>query len=338
MELIMHVPDGSYHIYLETGILSRVLDFVSNPEVLILTDEGVPAQYYQSIQKQIQASLLIIPQGEHSKSLFQYGQVLHACAKFQLSRKALILALGGGVVGDLAGFVAATYLRGIDYIQIPTTTLAQIDSSIGGKTAINLGETKNQVGAFYHPKAVLIDPLTLRTLDQRNYAAGLVEAVKAGVIGDAGLFSRFEQPISFDQIPEILYSALLVKQKIVEVDPKEQHLRKILNYGHTYGHALESAGGLSGYYHGEAVFLGMLLMSEEPLYQRLLKIGENLGLPLKTDLPLNSLLPYLKADKKAHENGIDMVLVKDLGEALIEHWSMEKVIAKLEENYGRIHQ
>ncbi len=221
-------------------------------QIFILSDDAVPKCHQQTVQQQFPDSYLhIVKHGEGAKSFAVLEDCLTQMLRQNFSRKDLVIALGGGVIGDLAGFVAATYMRGIDFINIPTTTLSQIDSSIGGKVAINLDGIKNCVGAFYQPKMVLIDPLVLNTLPKRHFYNGLVEAVKAGLIQDEELFTLFERD-ELD-IEQIIYRSLLVKKYVVEQDETEQGLRKILNFGHTIGHAYESYYQLHDYYHGECV-------------------------------------------------------------------------------------
>ena len=225
------------------------------------------------------------PQGEGSKCLKVYGQVLQAMLAFGMDRKDLLVAVGGGVVGDLGGFCAASYMRGIDFVNCPTTVLAQVDSSIGGKTAIDLGETKNIVGAFWQPKVVLVDFDTLKTLPRRQVVNGLAEALKTGLIGDPQLFALFECEHPEENIEQIVYRSLKFKKKIVEQDEREGSVRACLNFGHTIGHGIEAVRGVrgrrtTGLYHGECVALGMLPMIEDnALLKRTRAIYRTLGLP-----------------------------------------------------------
>ena len=233
------------------------------------------------------------------------------------SRKDLIIALGGGVIGDLSGFVAGTFKRGMRFASIPTTTLSQIDSSIGGKVAVNMGEVKNVVGTFYHPEAVLIDLNTLSTLPERHYNNGLVEAVKAGLIGDAELFELFEKTEHIENdLEEIIVRALRVKKNVVEQDEKEENLRKILNFGHTIGHAIESIYHLEGYYHGECVGIGMMMILEkEEIRERLRKVLCKLNVPLSADYDVEEVIHFIKKDKKANGKYVTVVQVDKVGEA-----------------------
>lgn len=215
--------------------------------MFILTDSGVPEQYAKTVLAQCPNGMVYtVPQGEASKSLKVYGQVLQAMLEFNMTRKDLLVAVGGGVVGDLGGFCAASYMRGIDFVNCPTTTLSQIDSSIGGKTAIDLGETKNIVGAFWQPKVVLVDFDALATLPRRHFVNGLAEAIKAGLIADPELFALFECEHPEENIERIIYRSLRVKKNVVENDEHEQGQRACLNFGHTIGHGIEAVKGVRG--------------------------------------------------------------------------------------------
>ena len=237
-------------------------------------------------------------------------------------RTDLVIALGGGVVGDLAGFAAACYMRGIDFVNIPTTTLAQIDSSIGGKTAINAGGVKNNIGAFWQPRKVLIDLDVLSTLPRRHYINGLAEALKAGLIYDPQLYALFEQENIDDHLEEIIYRSLCMKKDVVEKDEKETGLRKILNFGHTIGHAIEGYYHMEEYLHGECVAMGMLyFIEDDALRQRTIRILERLGLPTDAPYDAEAIYEKLLADKKAGHGHITVVKVKTLGKAELEDMS-----------------
>ncbi|MEG0692382.1 MAG: 3-dehydroquinate synthase family protein, partial [Oscillospiraceae bacterium] len=230
-------------------------------------------------------------------------------------RKDLVVALGGGVMGDLAGFVAASYMRGIEFCNIPTTTLSQIDSSIGGKVAINLNGVKNIIGAFYQPSVVIIDHDTLTTLPKRHYNNGLVEAIKAGLIYDKGLYGLFCADDELD-IDEIIYRSLLVKKVVVEQDETEQNLRQILNFGHTIGHGIESVYGLGELLHGEAVAIGMLPMIEdETIKESLKKVYDRLSIKSEIDYDKEKVYDVMTRDKKSNGSSITIVKVKEIGKA-----------------------
>lgn len=322
MKLTMQLGSRSYDIILKSGCLANLYQFANaaNRKVFILTDSGVPEQYAQTVLAQCPNGMVYtVPQGEASKSLKVYGQVLQAMLEFNMTRKDLLVAVGGGVVGDLGGFCAASYMRGIDFVNCPTTTLSQIDSSIGGKTAIDLGETKNIVGAFWQPKVVLVDFDALATLPRRHFVNGLAEAIKAGLIADPELFALFECEHPEENIERIIYRSLRVKKNVVENDEHEQGQRACLNFGHTIGHGIEAVKGVrgrrtNGLFHGECVALGMLPMIEDKsLVRRTRAIYRTLGLPTRTGVDKNKVLSYMQHDKKSAGSTITVIKVPGLG-------------------------
>ncbi len=302
----------SYDIILGCGVLSSANEYFDlNRKALILTDNGVPSQYAQEIAQNCrEAFIYTIGQGEHSKSLSNFESILNFMAENCFTRTDCVVAVGGGVVGDLAGFVAASYMRGIDFYNVPTTLLSQVDSSIGGKVAINLGGYKNIVGAFYQPKCVLIDPEVLLTLDIRQVRAGLVEALKMATTSDEKLFEMFENDEYLNDIEEVILRSLLIKRGIVERDVNEKGERKILNFGHTIGHAIESTTDLL---HGESVALGMLYMCNEGVKERLYTILYEMGLPLDTNINTEALYSFILRDKKADGDKITITYVNEIG-------------------------
>lgn len=328
MKLSMRLHERSYDIILKRGALQWVGQLADlDRRVLIVTDSGVPAQYAETVRAQCrEGTIVTVPQGESSKSLAVFARLQQAALDADLGRGDLIAAVGGGVVGDLAGFVAATYMRGIDFINCPTTTLSQIDSSIGGKVAVDLGETKNVIGAFWQPKLVVIDPDTLATLPRRQFVNGLAEAVKAGLICDPELFGIFEREDPEEKIEEILYRSLQVKKKIVEQDETDRGQRAALNFGHTLGHGIEAVRGVrgrrkNGYYHGECVALGMLPMIEDrQLAKRVRAVYRKLGLPARAGYNKEKVLAQMLHDKKAGGGQITLVKVPGLG-----CWRLDKV-------------
>lgn len=328
MKLTMRLRERSYDIILKRGALDWVGQLANlDRRVLIVTDSGVPAEYAERVRAQCkEGRVFTAPQGEASKSLAVYAQLQKAALDANLGRRDLIIAVGGGVVGDLAGFAAATYMRGIDFINCPTTTLAQVDSSIGGKVAVDLGDTKNIIGAFWQPKLVVIDPDTLDTLPRRQYASGLAEAIKAGLLCDPELFCMFEEYPPEQKIEDILYRSLLVKKRIVEQDETEQGMRAALNFGHTLGHGIEAVRGVkgrrkNGYYHGECVALGMLPMIEDKqLAKRVRAVYRKLGLPARAGYNKQKVLEYMRHDKKAAGGLITLVKVPGLG-----CWRLDKL-------------
>ena len=320
-KLTMNLGARSYDIILKRGALENLYQFARlDRRVAVVTDSGVPAAYAQRVADQCrEARIITVPQGEASKSFKILESVLQQMLEFNMGRGDLVIAVGGGVVGDLAGFAAAIYMRGIDFINCPTTTLSMIDSSIGGKTAVDLGPTKNIVGAFWQPKLVIVDPDTLSTLPRRHYINGLAEAVKASLLADPELFSIFETGDVDAQIGEIICRSLKFKKSIVEQDETERGMRKALNFGHTIGHGIEAVKGIKGrrtvgLYHGECVALGMLPMIEsKSLQKRVRAVYRRLGLPLRTTYDKEKVLAEMLHDKKVQGSQITVIKVPGLG-------------------------
>lgn len=311
--------DGSYNIVVKRGAISELKEYLNlERRVLIVTDSGVPAQYAKTVAKQCRNAVIkTVPTGEGSKSLSVFSEVMGVLVENGFTRSDCIIAVGGGVVGDLSGFVASAFMRGIDFYNIPTTLLSQVDSSIGGKTAINFEGYKNIVGAFYPPKAVVIDPDTLLTLDKRQLSNGLAEALKMSLTSDRELFSIFENCEAFESLDEIIKRSLYIKKNVVELDEHESGLRKILNFGHTLGHAVESADNMQNLYHGECVAIGMLPMCSQKVKSRLLPVLEKLSLPTKTDFGADVLIEACKHDKKLGGDKISVIFVEEIGSFLI---------------------
>ncbi len=274
--------------------------------VFVVTDDGVPARYAETFAAQCrEATIYTIPQGEASKAPAVLTALLEAMLRAGLTRGDCVAALGGGVVGDLAGLAAALYMRGIDWYNVPTTLLAMVDSSVGGKTAVDLDGVKNAVGAFWQPKAVLIDPELLETLPPRQLSNGLAEAVKMALTHDAALFARFEDPAGYGPVEEIIAACLRIKTAVVAADEREAGLRRVLNFGHTLGHGLEAAAK-GRLLHGEAVALGMLPMCSPEVRARLIPVLERLKLPTyvnRSELDPEAVPAAIVHDKKALPDG-----------------------------------
>ena len=301
-----------------------------NSKVLIITDSGIPKNYIKALKDKIKKSEVythIIKKGETSKSFSTYIEILTELVKLRFSRTDMIVAFGGGVVGDIAGFVASSYLRGINYIQIPTTLLSQVDSSVGGKTAINIPEGKNLVGAFYNPKLVLISTKFLQTLTDKEYKSGLGEVIKYALIDNRKLKIILEENTQkiLDRDSKILLKiieeSIKTKSKIVTKDEKENNLRAILNFGHTFGHAIESKTDYKKLSHGAAITLGMIIASKISLYEGYIKVHQldniiNLidSLGLKTDyseFKYNDLKKYILSDKKVADGKLNLILINN---------------------------
>ena len=312
MLISMNLGENSYDILVERGILAHANRHLNlNRRVLVVTDSGVPAEYARAVAAQCKEGVICtVEQGEGSKSIEGFAILLQTMLDHGFSRKDCVVAVGGGVVGDLAGFAASAYMRGIDFYNIPTTLLSQIDSSIGGKTAVNFGGVKNIVGAFYQPKKVLIDPNLLNTLPPRQIANGLAEAVKMALTSDRELFALFERASIADNLDEIILRSLNVKKSVVEQDEKETGLRKVLNFGHTIGHGIESCGGL---YHGECVALGVLPMCGEPIRSRVIDVLKKCNLYRTMEYDWDAIAAAMFHDKKADGDTVTVVTVSEIG-------------------------
>ena len=304
----------SYDIVLERGVLRKAGELLNlRRKIMVVTDSGVPEQWIRLVTEQCaQAEFFCIPAGEKNKNLDSFRDLMRRMLAFGMRREDCVIAVGGGVPGDLAGFAAACYMRGIDFCNCPTTVLSQVDSSIGGKTAVDLDGIKNIVGAFYQPKAVLIDPDTLSTLPARQVANGLAEAVKMALCFDAEEFSRFETEDAAGRMDRIIENALQTKKYVVEQDEKEHGLRRVLNFGHTLGHGIEAQEEL-GLYHGECVALGMLPMCSPEVRERLEKVLKKLSLPTSCAAEAEKVMQAALHDKKSFGDTIAAIRVEEPG-------------------------
>ena len=333
MEFNVNLKDTKSRVIIQKGCHLNLKDYMDfNGKVMIISDDHIPMELKKNVLNQFDDACLVeVAMGEVSKGFETYQMLLEKLLELGFSRKDFIVALGGGVIGDLSGFVASTFKRGCRFISIPTTTLSQIDSSIGGKVAINVNNIKNCVGNFYHPEVVFVDVETLKTLDKRHFFNGLVEALKAGVIQDPVIFDLFknhvdELDVNSPYLEEIITRSLLMKKKVVEEDEKEKNIRKILNFGHTIGHAIESYYHLHDYYHGECVGNGMILIEEnETIKQDLIEIMNKMNIPMIHELDEDALIEFMKNDKKAKGNMIDIVLVDELGKAYLKKVEIDEL-------------
>ena len=315
MIIRMELGDSSYDIVLERGCLKKAGELLNlDRKVFILTDDGVPAQYAETVAGQCrEPHIHTVAHGEGSKSFAVFEELLTQMLELGFTRGDCVCSVGGGVVGDLGGFTAACYMRGIDFYNIPTTILSQVDSSIGGKTAVNLGGVKNIVGAFWQPRKVLIDPDTLDTLSDRQKSSGLAEAVKAGLIADPVLFAMFEDyaaggaPLDLEKV---IAASLMVKKNVVEQDERESGVRKILNFGHTIGHGIESVTGLL---HGECVAMGMIPMCSPAVRSRLIPVLGALRLPARVHADPAEVYKAVLHDKKMGDGFVSIVSVDTVG-------------------------
>ncbi len=340
----VELGEQSYPIYIGAGLLGRLGALVRDrlPETrraLLVTDSNVGPLYGETARAALEeagiaTSRVTVAAGEASKSLSQAFSLYTSCVRAELDRTSAIVALGGGVVGDLSGFVAATYMRGIPYVQVPTTLLAQVDSAVGGKTGVDLPQGKNLVGAFYQPSLVVADVETLKTLPRRELAAGMAEVVKYGVIRDEEFLKYVEVQVgnllAHDPaaLERVVQTSCRIKADVVAADPREKGLRAILNFGHTVGHALEAAYGYM-WLHGECVAVGMVaaaiiarhsgIAEDGRLEVRLKRVLERLGLPtmLPEGVDPKDLGPYLRMDKKAKDGIIHWVMPVRAGEVIV---------------------
>ena len=325
--LELDIPGASYPIIIGEDLLHDVGGFFDlGRKVLVITDKGVPQQYAEAVMSSCaEPYLFVVPRGENSKSLRWLKNILKVLLDNGFSRSDAIVAVGGGVVGDLAGFAAACYMRGIDWYNVPTTLLSQVDSSVGGKTAVNFEGVKNIVGAFHHPKGVLIDTMTLSTLKPRVFAEGLAEMIKMAATSNAELFSRIETAVGsgdWSDLEYLITEALKIKIDVVSQDPEEKGLRAVLNFGHTIGHAVELCSE-GRFYHGEAVAIGMLYMASEPARSRIASLLLAAGLPVEDSCSAESLLAVAAKDKKKGAAGYKTVRVDEIGSFRFETVSQE---------------
>ncbi len=338
--LHVELNENSYPLLVGAGILNRIGEFLKScaksTKALLVTDTSVNHRYAPLVLENLKSAgfdvaLVDVPVGEESKSLEQFARIQDSLVENQLDRGSTLIALGGGVVGDLVGFAAAVYMRGIAYVQIPTTLQAQVDASVGGKTAINHPKGKNLIGAFHQPKLVLIDVDTLKSLPQRDIRAGLIEVIKMGVIRDEPLFETVEENLDAilnldtEMLIGIIACACANKADIVAKDEKESGLRMVLNYGHTFGHALEALTHYKKYRHGEAVSIGMncaaqlavnLGMFSETDFERQRTLLNRAKLPLTFpyDLSPEAICDAMSHDKKALHGKLRLILPTRIGE------------------------
>lgn len=362
-EIHVDLGKNSYLIHIDRGTLPKfgniVKNHVSISKSAIITNRVIGELYGDILETSlksvgVEAIRIEIPDGEENKSLQNAMKIYDALADNNMTRRSVIIALGGGVIGDLAGFVSATFMRGVPLIQVPTSLLAQVDSSVGGKTAINHPKAKNMIGVFHQPKFVFIDVDVLKTLPERELKAGLAEVVKHGMIMDSELFyyveDNLEEILCVDpqSMEQIIARSCKDKATIVEQDEREQNLRAILNYGHTVGHGVEAATNYNVYRHGEAVSIGMAVAGRIAVNMGILKpdiadrqnrLLERCGLPVKfPDIDVDAVIDAIHLDKKINESGRPrFVLVKDIGDAIIvENVSDEQIRRAIVEmkNYG----
>ncbi|MBC8209804.1 MAG: 3-dehydroquinate synthase [Gammaproteobacteria bacterium] len=341
-QLNVDLGDRSYPIFIGHHILDNhqlISDYIQGSSAVIVSNTTVAPLYLDKVSQALELANIrydsvILPDGETFKTLASVELIIDTLLKKRHDRKTTLIALGGGVVGDITGFAAAIYQRGVNFIQIPTTLLSQVDSSVGGKTGVNHPSGKNMIGAFYQPQCVIADTHTLETLPDRELSAGLAEVIKYGLIHDEKFFDWLETNIEklMQKDYQLLSHAILVscqtKAEIVAIDEKESGIRAILNLGHTFGHAIESAMGYGNWLHGEAVATGMVMaldLSERhhwigpEVKQRTIQLLKNAHLPVKSPPQISpeQYMDYMSIDKKVDRGVIKFVLLKSLGKAII---------------------
>ena len=349
-KIIVELGDRSYPIYAGIDLLSKgnlLLENIRSKQIMIVSNTIVAPLYLETVMQALQGMALqgsaaegleinsvILPDGEQYKTLDAVNDIITALLDKRYGRNSCLVALGGGVVGDITGFAAACYQRGIDYIQIPTTVLAQVDSSVGGKTGVNHAAGKNMIGAFHQPRAVIADIAVLDTLSDREVSAGLAEVVKYGLIRDKNFFDWLEKNVEqllnreAEALAYIIEQSCRNKAEVVAEDERESGLRAILNFGHTFGHAIETGLGYGKWLHGEAIALGMLMAADlshrlgwiteeviERIKQMLVKL--NLPIALPDDLNPKNMRELMSVDKKAKDGVLFLVLLKGIGEAVV---------------------
>lgn len=349
-KIIVELGDRSYPIYAGIDLLSKgnlLLENIRSKQIMIVSNTTIAPLYLETVMQALQGMSLqgsaaeeleinsvILPDGEQYKTLDAVNDIITALLDKRYGRNSCLVALGGGVVGDITGFAAACYQRGIDYIQIPTTVLAQVDSSVGGKTGVNHAAGKNMIGAFHQPRAVIADIAILDTLSDREVSAGLAEVVKYGLIRDKKFFNWLEKNVEqllnreAEALAYIIEQSCRNKAEVVAEDERESGLRAILNFGHTFGHAIETGLGYGKWLHGEAIAVGMLMAADlshrlgwiteeviERIKQMLVKL--NLPIALPDDLNPKNMRELMSVDKKAKDGVLFLVLLKGIGEAVV---------------------
>jgi len=342
MEKKLHVElkENSYDIFIEKGILSRlgekIKSIYNGNKIFVITDKNVNKHYGDKLKDSLEKAgfdtkFMVLEPGEATKSFDTLPSIYNELLDFKITRKDIIITFGGGVVGDLGGFAASSYLRGVPFIQVPTSILAQVDSSVGGKVAVDLKRGKNLVGSFYQPKAVYIDSEVLNTLSDKFYRDGMAEVIKYGCIKDKEFFYMLKNLKNraqvMDNIEDIIYNCCLIKKRVVEIDEKDLGERMLLNFGHTLGHAVEKYYDFTGYSHGEAVAIGMynislksesLGLTKQGVSEEIKEILINYGLPYELEIEKNdSILDTITLDKKNLGKILKVILVTQIGKSII---------------------
>lgn len=338
--LTVELGERSYPIHIESNLLSQANLFdglIRSKKAVIVTNDIVKPLLLERLQSSLQdveLEVFVLPDGEQHKTLASFEKVISRLLEIHAARDTTLIALGGGVIGDLTGFVAASFQRGMPFVQIPTTLLSQVDSSVGGKTAVNHPLGKNMIGAFYQPKAVFIDTSTLSTLPAREFSAGMAEVIKYGIIYDVTFFDWIEQHVDAlikqdkTALKQAIFRCCQIKAEIVEQDEQEAGIRALLNLGHTFGHAIEAEQGYGNWLHGEAVAAGIVLASKCSVKKNWLSTSEfcrieallekfHLPITAPAEMGLDEFVKHMRHDKKVEAGKIRFVLPKGLGHAVV---------------------
>lgn len=335
--------DKPYDILIERGLIknigSLVKDVTNASKITVITDTNVEKFYAESVVSSLEkagfnTSLFVYEAGERNKNLSTISAMYDNMAEFKMSRKDIVLALGGGVCGDMAGFAAATYMRGIDFVQVPTSLLAQVDSSVGGKTGVDIGAGKNFVGAFRQPILVVIDPDTLDTLPEYYINDGMAEVIKYGCIKDEAFFKTLGDTDALDIIDDVIERCVSIKRDVVVRDEKEAGERMLLNFGHTLGHSLEKIYNFDGLSHGQAVGIGMVMitkasekagLSEKGTAEKIIKLLKKYNLPISDNADIKKIAEFCAGDKKAGAGSVNLVLLNKIGASFIKKTELKEL-------------
>jgi len=341
-KLRVNVGKG-YEILIEKGIINNCGDYIKNiskaRKICLVSDTNVYPIYKDTVKESLKQNGFevieyVFEAGEKSKTINTVMEIVEYMAENRLTRNDLVVALGGGVCGDMAGFAAAIYLRGIEFVQIPTSLLAQVDSSVGGKTAVDLPQGKNLCGAFHQPCIVLIDPNTLKTLPEKYFSDGMAEAIKMGCIKSKSLFEKIETQNAKEIIEDIIFECVKLKAEVVENDEKEQGKRALLNFGHTAGHAIEKLHNFTSISHGEAVGIGMIIISkageingitQKGTANQIANVLKKYNLPIESDYKIKQIVSQMNSDKKNTGKGIKFIFLKNIGESFINQIDNENI-------------
>lgn len=338
------LKNGNCDIYLENDNLNCIgkvaREKVVGKNTIIISDSNVSPLYSENVKRTLEAngftvSVAVIEAGEKSKTIFTVNDLYKGLYKANISRSDIIIALGGGVVGDIVGFVAASYLRGVAYIQVPSSLLAMVDSSIGGKTGVDLPFGKNLVGAFYQPKAIITDISLLKTLPNNFYIDGLAEVIKYGCIKDISIFNALEGNVDNDVLFNVIKKCILIKSGVVERDEFDLGERMLLNFGHTFGHSIEKCQNYVGLSHGRAIAIGMVIASKigeelkvtkKGTTERIIKLLEKCNLPISVDIKAEKLFEAIGADKKRLNNVLNFIFLEEIGVSIIHKMTIDELM------------